>query len=159
MTAESSDSHVEAVKTAIRQLQPNIDHRQVERVAHAVATTRCVVPWQIVLSIAFHESSLRMGAVNASSHDHGLMQINEKTAHRLGLSRERVSGDAKYAVASACSILADNKRRYSDKVPYWIGIYRSGTALHKQQIRNNARRYDALIRRTASHIGYSEAAE
>jgi hypothetical protein len=80
------------------------------------------------------------------------MQINQKTIARRKLSKSRLLSDAAYSVRFACQLLNENKARYERKHLYWLGIYRSGTALHKKKIVDNAKRYDTIVRRTAAKL-------
>lgn len=108
----------------------------------------------MLLSIAFNESSLNQAATNGTTKDYGLMQINQKTILRYGLDESRLMKDMVYSLRAACRILRDNHDKYGDRYVYWIGIYRSGTALWREEIRRNAESYDRIIRRTAKRIGF-----
>lgn len=141
---------------AIHKLQPALSNGRAGRLARsfAIAAHDCNIPWQLLVSIAFHESSLGVNVVNAKTHDFGLMQVNEKTALRYDLSQDRLLRDEAYSLAAACRVLSDNRDKYSKRLPYWLGIYRSGTRLSDPRIRENAKRYDHMIRITAATLGY-----
>jgi hypothetical protein len=141
---------------AIRTLQPKLTGQKAARLAYIFesAASDCNIPWQLLVSIAFHESSLGYNLVNARTHDFGIMQVNSKTSLRYGLSQDRLLKDEAYSLAAACRVLADNKARYAKHLPYWLGIYRSGTRLNDPRIRENAKQYDHMIRLTAASIGY-----
>lgn len=155
-TATPAVYSIDPVVSAITKLQPALKPAKAKKLAEALVKARCTIPWQILVSIAYHESSLRMDAHNASTNDHGLMQINSKNFLRYGLAHDRLVKDAGYSIQAACRILEENRERYAGRVPYWIGLYRSGTALWKENIRDSAMRYDRIIRRTASTLGYVE---
>lgn len=159
-TGQGSAQTPEPALTAIRKLQPRLDVSRAEKLArvfYAVSTQAdCGIPWEILISISFNESSLGMHNYNARSKDFGLMQINKRNALRYGLSQDRLMKDAAYSIKFACKILRDNRTRYSAKHPYWLGLYRSGTAIWKDNIVQNAKRYDSIVRKTASSIGYSD---
>lgn len=150
------DLTAEQIKAAVEQLQPGLPQGRSEVVAQAIAanlkTGECGVPWPILVSIAYHESRFGLHPYNAVSKDYGLMQINNKQVLRLGLVHAKVMTDATYSVRAACKILGANKARYGKKLTYWLGIYRSGTALWRDEIRDNAIRYDTLIRGTARSL-------
>jgi len=93
---------------------------------------------------------------NLKSYDYGIMQINERTIKRLRLDPVRVRRDTSYAVQSACRIVRANYELYAH-LPYWIGIYRSGTALWKPSIVRNAQSYSRIILTTAEQLGYRPA--
>lgn len=146
------------VITAIVKLQPNLSRTEVLRISSALRSVyedgTCSIPWQLVLSIAFHESSLRITAINSKSKDYGFMQISKNNIDKMSLNKIRLMSDYKYSLRVACKILSYNQSRYSHKVFYWLGLYRSGNALWKQNIRANAISYDKMVRSTAYKIGY-----
>ncbi len=143
---------------AIIKLQPKINRSSAERLSKAIrevyADGSCTVPWQLVVSIAFHESTFRTDAVNTESEDYGLMQISKGNIKRLSLDRTRLMKDPTYSLKVACSLITFNQAKYSKRVPYWLGMYRSGNALWSYKIRLNAMAYNDMIRRTAAKIGY-----
>ncbi len=142
---------------AVQRLQPGLTQDKALRLARAferIAST-CGVDWRLLVSIAYHESSLIDGKVNHDTQDYGLMQINSNTALRFGLSRDRLLKDPSYSIEAACRLLTDNRMRYGAKYSFWLGIYRSGTALNKSRIVANAKSYDRMIRTTAQQIGYA----
>jgi hypothetical protein len=156
-TGQGSDSLPE-FKDTLRKLQPRLTKTQskrLESIFRKVANEEsCGIQWQILASIAFNESSLGFNTVNERTKDYGLMQINERTITRLALNKDKVMRDTTYAVRAACKVLRHNKDRYAEKLTYWVGIYRSGTALWKESIRDNAKRYNRIILATAETIGY-----
>lgn len=138
---------------AVRRLQPALTPPEASKLVRAAikASESCPVSWKVLVAIAFHESSLKSASVNSGSQDYGLVQINSKNFSRFRINKARVMTDPTYAFQAACKILAHNYENYSD-YPYWLGIYRSGTALWKRDIRDNAKRYDRIIRRTAATL-------
>lgn len=143
---------------AVMRLQPALSLPKARILARAFESTAhsCGVDWHLLVAIAYHESSLKIETFNSITMDYGLMQINEKNAMRFGLSRTKLMRDPTYSMQFACKLIKDNRERYSAKYPFWLGIYRSGTAFSKQKIVANARSYDKMIRTTAKSIGYSE---
>lgn len=142
----------------IHRLQPKLTPIARHRLASAVRDTSnaCGISWQILLSVAYHESSLNLGAVNHKSKDHGLTQINEKTILTLGLDRHRLMKDERYALTAACQVIGENKAKYGKRYKFWLGMYRSGNAMWKDSVRASAIRYDRMIRRTAEEMGYRD---
>jgi hypothetical protein len=142
---------------AIRRLQPALKHDRAKRLARAFENVakREGVDWRLLVSISFHETSLGLHTVNSKSGDYGLMQLNKKIILHYGLSHDRVMSDAEYSLTWACRLLKENQKRYGSKYTYWLGIYRSGTALHRSEIRANAKSYDKIVRHTAGRIGYN----
>lgn len=143
---------------AIVKLQPKIHKAEAEKIAKAIrdvyADGTCTVPWQLVISIAFHESTFRMSAVNTKTMDYGMMQISKDNITRLSLDRLRLMKDPTYSLKVACRIISFNQQKYSKRISYWLGMYRSGNALWKENIRKNAQSYDRMVRQTAAKIGY-----
>lgn len=146
----------DVIASNVKRLQPRLTPNQVERISTALRAVsgQCGMPWQLLLSLAFHESSLRTGAVNVGTKDHGLTQINDKTILTLRLDRNRLMVDERYALSAACKVLSENRAKYEGRFEYWLGMYRSGTAWWKVSVRLNAIRYDRMIRRTAAQMGY-----
>lgn len=142
----------------ITKLQPKLKGAKARSMAKAFesAGARYGIDWRILVAIAYHESSLRTGAFNAKTKDYGLMQINERNILIYHLSREKLLRDPAYSIEFACKLLKDNKKRYSAKYSYWVGIYRSGTALTKIKIADSAKSYDKMVRDTARELGYDE---
>lgn len=157
-TGQGSDQTTELAYDRIRLLQPQLSKARAKALAHAFMTVAqeesCQMPWQILAAIAYNESSLGVSNVNARSKDYGIMQINAKNILRYGLSRDKLMKDETYSIRFACKLLKDNKERFASKHKYWLGVYRSGTALWKNSIVANATRYDRIIRGTARQIGY-----
>lgn len=161
-TSNSADvTGLEEVLSKVKGLQPKLSDKHAQKVASAVYLAHldpaCGLPWQILLSVAFNESSLNrqaLGLRNPHTKDYGLMQINEVTARRNGFDRRKLMSDERYSVTAACKILKKNKEAYAFTHDYWLGIYRSGTALWKDSIRRNAIAYDRIIRNTAAALGY-----
>lgn len=145
-----------SIVTQIKRLQPSLKPIDQKRLAKALRDTakKCGIPWEILLSIAFHESGLNRHAVNHKTHDYGLTQINEKMILTLGLDPRRLVEDERYALEAACRILEENRTKHSGQVTYWLGMYRSGIAVWKYAVRHNAISYDRMIRSTAAEMGY-----
>lgn len=158
---KDSSAVVDKQYAAIKKLQPKIAHKDAVKLAHALrsAAHTCNAPWEILLSIAFNESSLNKKSVNKKTMDFGLYQISITMIRKLQLDVYKVLDDEKYALSAACEIINYNKKAYGSKYPFWIGIYRSGTALWKTNIRQNAISYDNMIKKTAHKIGYIENVE
>jgi hypothetical protein len=144
--------------SAILKLQPALPKQRAKRIAHALEQVgrTCTIPWPILVSIAFNESSLGINTLNPETQDFGLMQVNEKNFLRYGLSQSRLMKDEAYSLTAACRILEENQARYGKRLTYWLGLYRSGTAIWEARVRENAKRYDRMIRKTALRIGYKE---
>lgn len=146
------------IADAIVKLQPKIKKAEAELIAKAIkdvyADGSCTIPWPLVVSIAFHESTFRVSAVNKKSQDFGFMQISKDNIARMNLDKARLMRDYRYSLRVACKILSYNQGKYSHKVKYWLGMYRSGNALWKENIRKNAMDYDRMVRETAQKLGY-----
>lgn len=155
-----ASSTEEQAYDAIRKLQPKLSAKTARQLAKSFIkvsiTPECGIPWQILVSIAFNESSLGLKLHNNKSKDYGLMQINHRTIQRMTLDKDRLLSDPTYSISAGCQVLAANKQAYAKKHSFWLGIYRSGTALYKVSIKENAKRYHKIIMRTAAKIGYKE---
>lgn len=151
-------SPADPIRDAISLLQPRLSARVVSEIADVIRTQskEFGVAWQLLVSIAYNESSLGLHTVNATTQDYGLMQINIRNIRRLGYTARQVLNDRKIGVRIACKLIAENRKKYANRFPFWLGIYRSGTNLKEKRIRASAKSYDGMIRRTAALIGYSE---
>lgn len=145
-------------------LQPALKLKQAVTLAKAIDAVSsepgAPVAWPILLSMAFQESSLiknKVGRKTIRGRDFGLMQINEITLRTLGLDRNRLKTDEKYALRAANTILKENKKAYSKRYKYWLGFYNSGLKLSDKNIVTKAIKYDKVIRlRAARLFGYRE---
>lgn len=158
---DSLASGRDEVAQVIHDLNPYLSAHDTQRLVQAVHKARVTdscqdIPWRTMLSVAFKESSLRRNAINHRTKDYGLMQINAKNILRYGLSRERLLTDEAYALEAGCKILSANQARYAKKIPYWIGLYRSGTALWRPEIRENAKQYARNVELIAARITYGK---
>lgn len=160
-TGVGSDlSRRDLIRFQIQALRPDLHPVRAGRLSRAIddaVAQGCPVSWEILLGIAYVESSLNreaVGRLNPSTEDFGLMQINAVTARRLRLDRARLMRDEAYSLRAACTVLADNKARYADRHPYWLGLYRSGTRLDRPSVVRVAQAYDRKVRTLASRLGY-----
>lgn len=143
--------------SAVGDLQPSLNLLERTAIAKAIRETDCPVAWPLILSIAFHESSLKKHKVNHKTHDYGLTQINQRTALTLGLSLDRLLKDEHYAIAAGCTVLRENHKAYAKDYTYWIGFYNAGTAVWKPEVLKAAKNYDAVIRKIAREkLGYGK---
>jgi soluble lytic murein transglycosylase-like protein len=79
-------------------------------------------------SILWHESRLKVSAVNKRTKDYGIGQVNAKTAKALGYNLSRLTTDVRYSLDAAASVLAYFKR-YERREPFtWYCRYNAGTA-------------------------------
>lgn len=147
------------VQAVIHQLQPSLNNQDTLKLARALAHVvnggTCEISWDILLSVAFTESSLqknKIGILNPRTKDYGLMQVTEEMVLRLHLDRAKLLRDEEYSFKIGCQILTANKQKYAEAVPYWLGLYRSGTRIWRASIRRNAIAYDTMIRRRAGEI-------
>jgi hypothetical protein len=143
---------------ALRSLQPALSAKKARRLAEIFVRTAsrrdCQIPWQILASVAFNESSLGFFTENLETGDHGLMQINVRTINRLELDRERIKRDPSYAAQVGCRLIRWNRDAYAQDRPYWLGVYRSGNRFSDPTIVRNAERYARMILATAERLGY-----
>ena len=79
-------------------------------------------------AIVEHESQFVIAAHNKKSKDHGLTQINERTARAFGLDVVRLKEDPDYALKAGATVLYDFKRRYARREPtLWWCRYNVGS--------------------------------
>ena len=70
------------------------------------------VPGNVIASIAFVESSYKLGAVNKASNDYGIMQVNDWNVKALKLDKARLLSDLEYSLESGVQILAWFVKKY-----------------------------------------------
>jgi soluble lytic murein transglycosylase-like protein len=61
------------------------------------ASVRYKIPVNILLAIAFVESSYKINAINFGSNDYGIMQVNQWHIDRSGWSKQKLLTDVFYA--------------------------------------------------------------
>jgi soluble lytic murein transglycosylase-like protein len=69
------------------------------------ASNKHEVPLGLILAIAFVESSYKLGAVNKSSNDYGIMQVNSWHIDRSNLDKQRLLTDMDYSFDQGTKIL------------------------------------------------------
>lgn len=70
------------------------------------------IPWRILASIAFIESSFKVDAVNKLSNDYGLMQINQYNINAYGFDKKRLLNDLNYSAMAGATVFNWFYRRY-----------------------------------------------
>lgn len=147
-----------SVYKAITALQPGLRPLEANRLAKALVKVSkrkdCGLPWKVLLSVAFNESSLRKSAIGRTtkSTDKGLMQISHNTALLYHLDEDRLLNDEEYNLTAGCRVLKDIKDRFNKKTPYWLGMYRSGTSLRNVKSLQSAKSYYRMVMRTVNKI-------
>ncbi len=149
------------IAAAVSMLQPSLAPIQADAIGLALTRVSdeesCGVPWQVLLSIAYQESSLRksaIGRLNPSTRDYGLMQINAGNVRRLGLDRRRLMTDLAYNLRAGCHILREMRDAHGDR-DYWVGLYRAGTRLNRPVTIRIAMAYHHKIMTRAARLGYN----
>jgi hypothetical protein len=79
----------------------------------------------LLTAILIQESSLSLGALNLSSDDYGIGQINKRTAAHFCPNKELLLTNYSYSIGCAAKVLADFKNRYAKKERYWWTRYNS----------------------------------
>lgn len=147
------------ILNSVYRLSPKIAKDSAYKIASAVeritSSNSCNIPWQILISIAFNESSFNISAINKKTLDYGIAQISIKNIKRMGLNTSRLLSDPEYSMHISCKLLMYNKK-YKGKFSSWLGMYRSGTAIWKKEIRKNAESYNKIVLKTAYLIGYRD---
>lgn len=159
MSKSSERNDYQDYVKSIKILQPSLKTRDIVGIANALQTVvaegTCKFPWQILLSIAYVESSLIKSKVNNKTKDYGLMQISRKNIVRNKWDIAKILKDEVYNLRAACLILNYNQDHFARKISYWLGLYRSGLKLSDKNIVDNAVAYDKIVRTVAKRIGYT----
>jgi len=102
-------------------------------------------------AILYHESRLRVNAHNKVTGDHGIGQINIKTAKAYRFDVDRLKRDCAYSVAAAAKVLLWFKRTYPHE-PLWFCRYNIGT----QTAPVTCNSYATLVLQTPTRLPASE---
>ena len=93
-TLDSAIIGIMQVMSNKKSLQPN---QAMKLVAAAnISCAKYGIPVNVVLAIAFVESSYRLNAVNKGSNDYGIMQVNQYHVDR-GADKQRLLTDLQYS--------------------------------------------------------------
>ena len=83
------------------------------------------IPLNIVLAIAYVESSYKLNAVNEVSNDYGIMQVNDWHVKKSRLSKIKLMSDLDYSFYHGVRIFSWFYQRYPLDIA--IGRYNCGT--------------------------------
>jgi soluble lytic murein transglycosylase-like protein len=113
------------VYTQIVTNKPNIDKQKAEKIAKTIKKVRKQyrLPAGILTAILMQESSYRLNAVNKSSSDYGIAQINVRTAKHFEFDTERLLTDLEYSIEAGAIVLADFYKRYGHREKDWFTRY------------------------------------
>jgi soluble lytic murein transglycosylase-like protein len=89
------------------------------------ASLRYKIHPSVLMAVIMHESRYDVNAHNRRTHDHGLMQINGRTAKSLALNNSCLY-NVECNVMAGASVLAYMKRRFGHE-RNWIARYNVGT--------------------------------
>jgi hypothetical protein len=122
--------------------KPNIDTEKAKMIAKYIdmAHKKYKIPKRVYAAILMQESSYKLSAVNRSSSDFGISQINKRTAKAFGFCTKRLTTDLKYSIDAGAIVLADFQRMYGKKDPLWFTRYHhSKPSLRKRYLQNISR--------------------
>jgi hypothetical protein len=122
--------------------KPNIDKKYAKQIAHHVNMVhiKYKIPKRVYVAILMQESSYNLKAVNKSSLDFGIAQINYKTATAFKFDIKRLTTDLRYSIEAGAIVMADFYRMYGKKDPLWFTRYHhSKPSLRKQYLKNISR--------------------
>jgi hypothetical protein len=114
--------HPHIIQAQILRNNPKIDIKFAKKLRQAIfmSCLRHKIPCKIYTAILMQESKYKLGAVNRVTQDHGVAQINHKTAAAFGFDIERLTTDLEYSVDAGAQVLADFRRMYGKtEVDFW----------------------------------------
>ena len=102
--------------------KPDINRSYAKKLANIIDIKSIkynIDPIQYTAMLA-QESQYRLEAVNTTTGDYGISQINYRTAAAYGLDIARLISDLEYSVEAGLIVLFDFKKRYAYKeTDYW----------------------------------------
>lgn len=132
---EPISDHTNRIKLAAQYLQPDLSDADAEIVAEEIvsASTEMEVRWEVILSILFQESSLRLDPqgcmkIKRRCSDYGIGQVNYRVwGKTFGWDRIRLLTDLRYSLQAAFQVLRHYKKTYHRQEFNWFSRYHSGT--------------------------------
>jgi len=100
--------------------KPDIDSEYAKTLSKEIvrASEKYKVRSDIYTAILMQESSYRLAAINPSSNDFGIAQINKKTAASYKFCPKKLTTDLRYSIEAGAKVLSDFKKMYFKKEGY-----------------------------------------
>ena len=112
------------ILTNKKHMQGKLVHKIYESARKAAGKYK--VPLNIILAIAFVESSYRLNVINSGSNDYGIMQVNQYHVRVSNLDKFRLLNDMDYSFEHGVRIFSWFYKRYP--LDEAISRYNCGTA-------------------------------
>ena len=105
--------------------RPDMDTKKAKQIAKQIEVVhkKYNIPKRIYAAILMQESRYKLGAINKSSNDFGISQINIRTAKAFGFCTKRLTTDLNYSIEAGAVVLADFYRMYGKKDSLWFTRY------------------------------------
>jgi len=93
-------------------------------------------------AILMQESAYKLSAVNKSSHDYGIAQINKKTITAFKFDIDRLTTDLFYSLNAGAIVLSDfKKRHYKKEKEFYFTRYNSSNTYKRKLYQQLVLRY------------------
>lgn len=122
--------------------KPDMDKNRAKEIARLIdmVHTKHGIPKRIFAAVIMQESGYNLKAINKSSSDYGISQINKRTAKAFGFDTKRLTTDLEYSIEAGAIVLADFQRMYAKRDPLWFTRYNSSKpSLRKKYLKNITR--------------------
>lgn len=112
-----SSAHAHLIHAQILKNNPRIDKIFAHKLKKAIffSCLKHKIPCDVYTAILMQESRYKLDAINHVTNDHGVAQINIKTAIAYGFDISRLTRDLKYSVDAGAQVLADFRRMYGKR--------------------------------------------
>jgi hypothetical protein len=132
-----------AVYKQILTNRPKIDKIKAKQIAHHISMVyiKYKIPKKVYAAILMEESRYKLGAVNNSSSDYCMAQINIRTIKAFKFDKKRLLTDLEYCIEAGAIVLADFQRMYAHKEATWFTRYNSSNPIKRKSYFNRVYRW------------------
>lgn len=113
---------IPAIHKQIIKNRPKLNENYVTSLKVAIHKS-CIkykIPCNVYTAILMQESKYILDSFNPDTKDHGISQINEKTAIAFGFDIHKLHTNLEYSVEAGAIVLADFRRMYGKKeLDFW----------------------------------------
>lgn len=143
LTLRSEAASISSIHNQIVKNRPKLSRSYVVALRAAILKS-CLkhkIPCDIFTAILMQESRYKLDAFNPDTKDHGIAQINEKTAIAFGFNIHKLHHNLEYSVEAGAVVLADFRRMYGKKEEDWWTRYNSSRPSQRQIYGNLVAQY------------------
>lgn len=143
LTVNAKATTLESIHNQIVKNRPKLNKSYVASLERAIlkSCTTHKIPCDVFTAILMQESRYILDAFNPDTKDHGISQINEKTAIAFGFDIKKLHSNLEYSVEAGALVLADFRRMYGKKEELWWTRYNSSKPSQREIYKNLVAQY------------------